>query len=34
MIPACVAWIESVGEVIAFMLDMPAGSIAFASPKP
>ena len=33
MMPACVACIDSVGEFIAFALDPPAGSIAFAKPK-
>ena len=33
IMPICVAWPVSVGEVIASALDAPAGSIAFASPK-
>ena len=33
MIPAWVAWIESVGEVIAFTRTAEAGSMAFARPK-
>ena len=33
MIPACVAWIEMVGDIVAVTLDVPSGSIAFAKPK-